>query len=202
MKIWAVLTSSVLISSSVVAHEIDASTPLQYDYAYVSVSSGTYESSVTDGDNASALFIGVNHKFADSDLLWSVDYGSRFVHPNDTTIDHYMLRVGLGYRWLLADKLDLVTNGKIGALRIDAGNKETDFVYSADVGLRYSVTDKFQTALFADVIKNDWLDENVYTINGDYYFYPKFSLGAYASYRDGEGSISVREGGIYARFVY
>lgn len=202
MKKWAVLISSVLLSSSVFSHELTEATPLQYDYAYGSVSSGTYRSNSTDSDNASAVIIRLNHKFEGSDLLWSTDYGSRFVHPNNVTIDHYMLRVGLGYRWLLADKLDLVTNGKVGALRIDAGNKETDFVYSVDLGLRYAVTEKFETSLFAEALRNKWLDENIYTLSGDYYFYPKFALGGFYSYRDGERGTSIREAGILAKFNY
>ncbi|MFV0448791.1 MAG: Ail and OmpX [Vibrio sp.] len=202
MKIWAVFITLVLLSSSVFSHELTQVTPLRYDYIYGSVSSGSYRSSSTDGDNASSVIVGINHKFADGDLLWSADYGSRFVHPNDLTIDHYLFRVGLGYRWSLAGKLDLVTNGKVGALRIDAGDKETDFVYSVDLGLRYAVTEKFETSLFAEALRNKWLDENNYTFSGDYYLYPKFALGGFVSYRDGERGSSIREAGILAKFSY
>ncbi len=202
MKMWAALWAPVLMSSFSYAHELNDVTPVQYDYAYARVSSGSYRSNLTDGDNASAVALGINHKFDSNDFLWSADYGSRFVHFDDITVDHYLLRVGLGYRWLLADKLDLVTHGKIGALRINSGSKETDFVYSVDVGLRYAVTEKFETSLFAETMRNKWLDENVYTFSGDYYFYPKFALGAFFAYRDGESNISVREGGILARFNY
>ncbi len=202
MKTWAVLLVPVLMSSTLYAHELNDTTPVQYDYLYGTVSSGSYRSDATDGENASAVVLGLSHKFENRDLLWSADYGSRFVHFDTLTVDHYLLRVGLGYRWSLVDGLDLVTHGKVGALRIDAGDKETDFVYSVDLGLRYAVTEKFETSVVGEVIQNKWLDENVVTLSGDYYFYPKFSLGGFFAYRDGERNISVREAGLIAKFNY
>ncbi len=202
MKLWVVLLAPMLVSSYSYAHKLNQVTPVQYDHVYGSVKSGSYRSNSSDGDNVTAVELGIQHKFENSDLLWSADYGSRFVHFDSHTVDHYLLRAGLGYRWLLVENLDLVTRGKVGALRIDAGNKETDFVYSADIGLRYAVTDKFETSIFAEAIRNKWLDENVVTVSGDYYFYPKFSLGGFVSYRDAEHNISVREGGLMARFTY
>ncbi len=202
MKMWAVLLAPLLMSSFTYAHKLNDATPLQYDYVYGTVSSGTYRSNASDGNNASAVTLGLSHKFQDSDLLWNADYGSRFVHFDTLTVDHYLLRVGLGYRWLLAEKLDLVTNGKVGALRIDAGDKETDFVYSVDLGLRYALTDNFETSIVAEAIRNKWLDENVVTLSGDYYFYPKFAFGGFVSYRDGEHNVSVREAGLMVKFNY
>jgi len=191
-----------LVAPFTFAHVIDDATPLQYDYVYGSVSSGSFRSNATSGENASAVLVGLKHKFGDSDFLWSMDYGSRFIHLEPETVDLYQLRTGVGYRWLLADKLDLVTDAKIGALRVNSVRKETDFVYSFDVGLRYSLTKKLETALFAETIRNKWNDEYVYTFSADYYFYPKFALGGFMSYRDGEDNVSVREGGIIARFNY
>ncbi len=202
MKLWVVLWAPMLVSSYSYAHKLNEATPVQYDYLYGSVNSGSYRSDTSEGDNVTAVELGIQHKVEDSDVLWSADYGSRFVHFDNYTVDHYLLRTGLGYRWLLVDNLDFVARGKVGALRIDAGNKETDFVYSAELGFRYAVTQKFETSIFAEAIRNKWLDENVVTVSGDYYFYPKFALGGFVSYRDAEHNISVREGGIMARFNY
>jgi len=202
MKIWPVLLASVLSSSVTYAHELNDVTPVQYDLLSASLSSGSYRDNSTDGDNTTSVGLNLSHKLEESDLLWSVDYSSRFVHFDSLTVDHYLLRVGLGYRWLVAENLDLVTHGKVGALRVDAGDKETDFVYSVDVGLRYAITEKLEASVFAEAIRNKWLDENVVTLAADYYFYPKFALGGFVAYRDGERNVSVREAGVIARFNY
>lgn len=202
MKIWPVLLVSVLMPSVMYAHELNNVTPVQYDLLSASLSSGSYRDNSTDGDNTTSVSLDLGHKFEGSDLLWNVDYSSRFIHFDSLTVDHYLLRVGLGYRWLLADDLDLVTRGKVGALRVDAGDKETDFVYSVDVGLRYAVTEKLEASAFAEAIRNKWLDENIVTLSADYYFYPRFSLGGFFAYRDGERDVSVREAGVMVRFNY
>ncbi len=202
MKTWAVLLSPVLLTSYAFAHDLNETTPLQYDYAYGSVGSGSYKDHTTSGDNTSSLVVGISHKFEGSNWLWSADYGSRFNHLDPQTVDQYQLRTGVGYRWLLMDNLDLVSNGKIGALRVDAGKKETDFVYSVDIGLRYAFTKKLEAAATTEAIRNKWMDVYVYTLSGDYYLYPKFALGAFMSYRDGEHGASVREAGLLARFNY
>ncbi|AMF94364.1 Ail and OmpX [Vibrio fluvialis] len=203
-KRWGIIPL-LAIAPMVSAHSLNDQQPLQYDYLNMEVSSGTVSDlyAAGDSDNVTGLLFGVSHKWDESDWLLVADYSARFYHPDDDTIERYQLRLGGGYRWLLAENLDLFTHVKAGGMRIrvESDYSENDFIYSADVGVRYAFTSTFEMSLIGEAIRNKWQDENVATLRADYYFFKRVALGALVSYRDGEGS-HINEMGLTLRLNY
>lgn len=115
-KRWGIIPL-LAIAPMVSAHSLNDQQPLQYDYLNMEVSSGTVSDlyAAGDSDNVTGLLFGVSHKWDESDWLLVADYSARFYHPDDDTIERYQLRLGGGYRWLLAENLDLFTHVKAGA---------------------------------------------------------------------------------------
>lgn len=201
---WGTLVS-LFITPMLSAHSLSQQQPLQYDYIKAELSSGRVSDlySAGESDNVTALLLGVSHKWQDSNGLMVGDYSARFYHPDNQTIERYQLRLGAGYRWLWTDNLDFVAHIKAGGLRIRMENDDstTDFIYSADIGLRYAWTAKFEVSLTGEAIRNPWQDENIATLRADYYLFKRVALGGLVSYRDGEEN-DVSEMGLTLRVNY
>ncbi|KQH84329.1 Ail and OmpX [Vibrio furnissii] len=203
-KRWGIMMLFA-VASTVSAHRLNEQLPLQYDYLDAHLSSGSVTGLYAKGesDNVTSVGLGASYKWQETNGLLVGDYSARFYHPDDDTIERYQLRFGGGYRWSLAKQLDLVTHVKVGGVRIrvEQGDNETDFVYSADIGLRYAVTPKFEMSLTGEAIRNQWQDENIATLRADYALFRRVALGGLIAYRDGEGHY-INEMALTLRFNY
>ncbi len=186
------------------AKTIDA----HYDYLYADVTSGRFDAEDGQDGNATSLAIGVSRVF-NQDWLFVTDYSARFLHPDDVTVQRYTLMPGVGYRYSLSDSWDISSRVKAGMIwsqvKLDGTdekiNKDSEFIYGADVAVRFFATEKLSFLASAELNRSDIVDENIYIARADYRVSQRFTFGAFYSYRSDE-TLYVNEGGLSLKFAF
>ncbi|KGY12170.1 membrane protein [Vibrio tubiashii] len=188
---------------------------LNYDYLYADLSSGSLRED-SDSKNATALAVGVNYLWNDN-LLFTLDYSARFIHPADVTTELYTLLPGVAYRFPLADKLDLVAGAKLGYLwgkqSLDSTNEklfsDNNGSFGASLAVKYAFFSNWELASSIEINRADFVEENLFQIRADYQFAKDFTFGAFYTYRKSEfetvrikGKTTTSEGGIALRYLF
>lgn len=210
------ILAPLLLTASVQAAENNQLNNVNYDFIYADLSSGSLNENLGEDNNATALAVGGNYVWSDN-ILFTLDYTARFIHPTDITTELYTLLPGVAYRYPLADKLDIVTTAKLGYLwakqtRDSTDEKlysDSDLTLGASVELRYALTEKWQLATSGEYNHTDFLDERVFNVRADYQFAKRFTAGVFYTHRDGDfetaqikGSSTTNEGGISLRYLF
>lgn len=208
-KQWLV---ALLFLSSFMGHaapidsEYDTST--RYDYLYVNVGSGSFDGDIGTHSNVTSWHLGGNTLLTENWLL-TVDYSARFVNPSDYELRIDTLLAGGGYRFNLAQNLDLVMGAQIGALKAKATVKATDktlysdseFVYAGSLTFNYAFTEKTEGSVVGKINRSDWMDENIAHVEVNHYVTPRISLGGFYTYRKADVHFT-NEAGVSFRVIY
>ena len=189
---------------------------LNYDFLYADLSAGSLNENLGVNNNVTALAVGGNYLLADN-VLVTLDYSARFIHPEGFTTELYTLLPGVAYRYPIIDKLDLVVGARLGDLwatqtKDDTQQKlfsDNDFVLSATLALKYAINEKWEVAAQGEINHSDFLEENVFHFRADYQFAERFTVGGFYTHRDGDfettrinGNASTNEGGVSLRYLF
>ncbi|KJY84885.1 membrane protein [Vibrio galatheae] len=210
------LYAPLLLVSSLHAAETNKLNNINYDFFYADLSAGSLNENLGVNNNVTALSVGGNYVFSDN-VLFTLDYTARFIHPEDETTELYTLLPGVGYRYAIIDSLDLVVGAKLGYLwatqSVDNTNiklfSDNDFSLGASVQLRYSPSEKWELAASGEYNYTDFLDETIFNLRADYQFAQRFTVGAFYTHRAGDfattriqGNATTNEGGISLRYLF
>jgi len=213
---YQVLLASLLFATSLNAVADDNTNQINYDYAYADLSAGSLNENIGVNNNVTALSVGGNYLWTEN-ILFTLDYTARFIHPDDFTTELYTLLPGVAYRYPLLDKLDLVAKAKMGYLWAkqtqDSTNaklySDNDFVVGAGLELKYALNLDWELAASAEFNYSDFLEEGIYQLRADYRVSPRITLGGFYTHRSGDfetvkisGSATTNEGGVSIRFLF
>ncbi|MGY5613031.1 outer membrane beta-barrel protein [Vibrio brasiliensis] len=210
------ILAPLLLATSAHVSANDSTNQINYGYAYADVSAGSLNENLGVNNNVTALAVGGNYLWTEN-ILFTLDYTARFIHPEDFTTELYTLLPGVAYRYPVLAKLDLVAKAKIGYLWAkqsqDSTNaklfSDSDLVLGAGVELKYALTDDWELAAGAEFNYTDFLEEEIYQLRADYRISPRITLGGFYTHRSGDfetvkiaGSATTNEGGISLRFLF
>ncbi|MCG9582281.1 porin family protein [Vibrio tubiashii] len=210
------MLAPLLLASSVHAAEPNKINELNYDFLYADLSSGSLNESLGSDNNATALAVGGNYVWSDN-ILFTLDYSARFIHPKDVTTELYTLLPGVAYRYPVMDKLDVIATAKVGYLwakqTLDSTEEklfsDSKPSIGASIELKYALTEKWELAGRGEFNYTDLLEETLFNVRADYQFAERFTVGAFYTHRDGDfetarikGSATTNEGGISLRYLF
>ncbi|MBD8527058.1 Ax21 family protein [Pseudomarimonas arenosa] len=115
-------------------------------------------------------------------------YGGHGRHETDiASVDLDLTRLGFGWRHGLSSSMDLVLNANYLRLDVDAGVFRGDVDgYEAEIGLRNSFGQRFETTVALGYTNGDNIDGDVYAkLSGHYKFNKNWGLVATATVAEG-----------------
>jgi len=189
---------------------------VNYNNLYADLSAGSLNENLGVNNNVTALSIGGNYLWTDN-ILATLDYSARFIHPDATTTEFYTLLPGIAYRYPIMDKLDIVATAKLGYLwasqTVDATDqelfKDNGVMWGGSLELKYALTKTWELAMRGELNNSDTADVGVFHVRADYQFSSNLSIGGFYTHRDGDyktseisGSATTNEGGISLRYFY
>jgi|GEM_PF-922728 len=206
----------LLVAASFPSFSSPETNEVKYDYVYADLSAGSLNENLGVNNNVTALSIGGNYLWTDNVLL-TLDYSARFIHPSATTTEFYTLLPGVAYRYPLLDKLDVIAGAKLGYLwasqTLDATDqelfKDNEMMWGASLEFKYALTKAWELAMRGEVNSSDLADVGVFHVRADYQFSSNLSVGGFYTHRDGDyqtaelsGNATTNEGGISLRYLY
>jgi len=210
------IIAPLLLVSSVHATETKSLNDLNYDFMYADLSSGSLNENLGSANNASALAVGGHYAWSDN-VLFTFDYAARFIHPQNVTTELYTLLPGIGYRFPVMEKLDVIATAKLGYLwakqTLDSTEEKLFSDSKPSVGasleLRYAIAENWELAGRGEFNYTNLLEERFFTLRADYQFAERFTVGAFYTHRDGDfetakikGNATTNEGGISLRYLF
>lgn len=181
---------------------------INHEFLYAQISAGSLNEVIGENSHVSAMSVGGNYLYT-PEVLLTLDYEARFIHPDTTTSQLYSLLPGVAHITNIHDKLDIVAGAIAGILWASQTDNETDetltrenrFVWGGNLALNYQLTERWKMSTIAEFRRSDILDEEIYTFRMDYHVSPRVSYGGFYSHRD-KHIATINEGGISFRYYY